>query len=34
MKVVLGVLYEENSPLVEDSDLVVWGWPSEALKSL
>ncbi|KAK4245507.1 oxidoreductase-like protein [Corynascus novoguineensis] len=34
VKVALGVLYEENGPPVEDSDLFVWGWPSEALKSL
>ncbi len=34
LKVALGVLYEEGSPPVEDSDVAVWGWPSEVLKSL
>ncbi|KAK4120608.1 oxidoreductase-like protein [Parathielavia appendiculata] len=33
-KVSLGVLYEEGGPPVEDSDIAVWGWPSELLKSL
>jgi hypothetical protein len=34
LKVTLGVLYEEAGPPVEDSDMAVWGWPSEVLKSL
>jgi hypothetical protein len=33
-KVALGVLYEEVSPPVEDSDIFVWGLPSQVLKSL
>ncbi len=34
LTVALGVLYEEGGPPVEDSDIAVWGWPSEILKSL
>ncbi|KAL2174088.1 oxidoreductase-like protein [Thermothelomyces heterothallicus CBS 202.75] len=34
LKVTLAVLYEENGPPVEDSDIAVWGWPSEVLKSV
>lgn len=34
LKVALGVLYEEGSPPVEDSDIFVWGMPSQVLKSL
>ena len=34
LKVALGVLYEEGGPPVEDSDVAVWGWPSEVLKSI
>ncbi|KAK4155992.1 hypothetical protein C8A00DRAFT_13013 [Chaetomidium leptoderma] len=34
LKVSLAVLYEEGGPPVEDSDISVWGWPSEVLKSV
>ncbi|KAJ4291251.1 hypothetical protein N0V88_006252 [Collariella sp. IMI 366227] len=34
MKVLLGVLYEEGGPPVEDSDIALWGWPSQVLKSI
>jgi cation diffusion facilitator CzcD-associated flavoprotein CzcO len=34
LKVSLGVLFEEGGPPAEDSDIAVWGWPSEVLKSL
>ncbi|KAG7285001.1 hypothetical protein NEMBOFW57_009619 [Staphylotrichum longicolle] len=34
LKVAVAVLYEEGGPPTEDSDIAVWGWPSEALKSL
>lgn len=34
LKVLLAGLYEEKSPPVEDSDIAVWGFPSEVLKSL
>jgi cation diffusion facilitator CzcD-associated flavoprotein CzcO len=32
--VALGGLYAEGGPPVGDSDIAVWGWPSEVLKSL
>lgn len=34
LTVSLGVLYEQGGPPVEDSDIAVWGWPSEVLKSV
>ncbi|KAK4237127.1 hypothetical protein C8A03DRAFT_44984 [Achaetomium macrosporum] len=34
LKVSLGGLYEEGGPATEDSDITVWGWPSEVLKSI
>jgi cation diffusion facilitator CzcD-associated flavoprotein CzcO len=33
LNVTLAVLYEEGGPPVEDSDICVWGMPSEVLKS-
>jgi hypothetical protein len=33
LKIILGYFYEENSPPVEDSDIAVWGWPSEVVKA-
>lgn len=34
LKVSLAVLYEEGGPPVEDSDICVWGLPSQVLKSV
>ncbi|KAK4182154.1 putative monooxygenase [Podospora australis] len=34
LKVLMAVLYEEGGPPVEDSDIWLWGWPSEIMKSL
>jgi cation diffusion facilitator CzcD-associated flavoprotein CzcO len=34
LDILLGGLYEEGGPATEDSDLKVWGWPSEVLKSI
>ncbi|KAL2129700.1 hypothetical protein VTI74DRAFT_7430 [Chaetomium olivicolor] len=34
LEVSLGGLYEEGGPPAEDSDIAVWGWPSEVLKSI
>lgn len=34
LKINLGVMYEEDSPPVEDADLFTWSWPSPVMKSL
>ncbi|KAK3372639.1 dimethylaniline monooxygenase (N-oxide forming) [Podospora didyma] len=34
LKYLVGVLYSEEGPPVEDADLYVWGWPSEVLKAI
>ncbi|KAK3987308.1 hypothetical protein QBC44DRAFT_351832 [Cladorrhinum sp. PSN332] len=34
LKVLMAVLYEEGGPPVEDSDIWLYGWPSQILKSI
>ncbi|KAK3937797.1 hypothetical protein QBC46DRAFT_177280 [Diplogelasinospora grovesii] len=33
-KILLGMLYEEGSPPMEDGDIWAWGWPSEVFKAV
>ncbi|KAK3689056.1 dimethylaniline monooxygenase (N-oxide forming) [Podospora appendiculata] len=34
LKLVVGPLYSESGPPVEDADLLVWGWPTRILKTV